>query len=266
MFSERLKNLRKQAGYSRANLATKLGLSISSISNYENNIRKPDSDEMWRKIASVFDVSVDYLMGEEISKLSSNEIEKLSKKGLILKDASQPQNLAADKGSIDNNPVIINGENRKDSDIFYDNNTKTENSVSDDTNQDTVEIPILGDVAAGMGCFADNSIIGYETLPQTWINPHHEYILLRVKGDSMFPKFEENDLLLIKAQNSVDSGDYAVALIEDEVGVVKRIFYDRDWIELISANPSYPARRFEGADVQKIRIVGVVEKCIRNVK
>lgn len=255
-----LKSARKKKGLTQSEVTKEINLKFNCninremLSKWETGFSTPTLYYL-SCLSQFYDISSDELLGQVNKKNTTND-----------KDTSQPQILAADNGSIDNNPVIINGEKRKDSDAFYDNNTKTGNSVSDDTNQDTVEIPILGDVAAGMGCFADNSIIGYETLPQAWINSHHEYILLRVKGDSMFPKFEENDLLLIKAQNSVDSGDYAVALIEDEVGVVKRIFYDRDWIELISANPSYPARRFEGADVQKIRIVGVVEKCIRNVK
>lgn len=245
MFSERLKKLRKQAGYSRMELAVKLGLSVSSISNYENNIRKPDNDETWRKIAYIFDVSVDYLMGEDISKLSRDEIEKLLKKGLI------------SDNDIENNSYT--------SQNFTDDNLNDDNTDSDIIEQDTVEIPIYGDVAAGIGCFADDNIIGYEDIPQSWVNPYDQYILLRVKGDSMFPKFEEDDLLLVKAQNSVDSGDYAVALIDDENGVVKRIMYGKNWIELISVNPAYPPRRFEGADVMRIRIVGIVKKSIRDI-
>lgn len=262
-FGERVKHRREMLDdFSQEKLAKLVGYGgRAAINKVEKGIIKVPQDKV-ELYAKALQTSPAYLMGwVDDPELSHEETLELERKGKL-----KPQILAADNGSIDNNPVIINGEKRKDSDALYDNNTKPENSVSDDTNQDTVEIPILGDVAAGMGCFADNSIIGYETLPQAWINSHHEYILLRVKGDSMFPKFEENDLLLIKAQNSVDSGDYAVALIEDEVGVVKRIFYGMDWIELISVNPSYPVRRFEGADVQKIRVVGVVEKCIRNVK
>lgn len=63
MFAYRLKKLREQHGESREDLANVLSVSISTISNYENNIRKPDSDIIWCKIAKHYDTTVDYLMG-----------------------------------------------------------------------------------------------------------------------------------------------------------------------------------------------------------
>ena len=62
MFADKLKKLRVEADMSRSELALRLGMSISSISNYENNIRKPESDEIWIKLANIFNVTVDYLM------------------------------------------------------------------------------------------------------------------------------------------------------------------------------------------------------------
>ena len=78
------------------------------------------------------------------------------------------------------------------------------------------------------------------------------------------PSFEEGDLVLVRCPSSVNSGDYAIALIDDDNGVVKRVIYGKDWIELQSVNPMYAPRRFEGADVQRIRIFGLVKKSIRN--
>ena len=56
----------------------------------------------------------------------------------------------------------------------------------------------------------------------------------------------------------MDSGTYAVVIIDDDDGVVKKVRYGKDWIELISENPYYPPRRFEGEDVQRVRIFGRV--------
>ena len=63
MFAHRLKTLREQHGESREDLANVLSVSISTISNYENNIRKPDNDMIWCKIAKHYGTTVDYLMG-----------------------------------------------------------------------------------------------------------------------------------------------------------------------------------------------------------
>ncbi len=130
--------------------------------------------------------------------------------------------------------------------------------------EDTTSIPIVGEVAAGVGCYADNNIIGYMDIPDSWITSPEEHVLLKVSGDSMLPEFMEDDLVLIRCQTSVDSGSYAVALIDDENGVIKRVRYGLDWIELQSLNPVYAPRLFEGQDVMRVRIFGLVRKIIRS--
>ena len=80
----------------------------------------------------------------------------------------------------------------------------------------------------------------------------------------MIPKFEEGDLALVRYQQSVDSGSYAVALIDDDNGVIKRVMYGANWIELQSLNPMYSPRRFEGKDVTRVRIFGLVRKIIKD--
>ncbi len=126
-----------------------------------------------------------------------------------------------------------------------------------------VNIPIVGRVAAGRGCYAEEDVEGYEPVSQDWLLPGERYIFLRVKGDSMCPKFIENDLLLVQCQTSVDSGSIAVVTIDEEDGVVKKVNYGPNWIEMVSENPYYPPRRFEGAEVLRIKVVGLVKKMIR---
>ena len=57
-----------------------------------------------------------------------------------------------------------------------------------------------------------------------------------------------------------------MVLIDGEDAVVKKISYGDDWIELISVNPYYPPRRFEGADVQRVRVLGLVKKVSKNLQ
>ena len=126
-------------------------------------------------------------------------------------------------------------------------------------------VPILGRVAAGSGCLADDNLDGYENVPTDILSTEEEYILLNVKGDSMSPKIEEGDRLLIQLQPSVDSGSYAVVLIDDEDGVVKKVCYSKNRIELISENPYYPPRIFENSEVTRVRVVGLVKYIFRKV-
>lgn len=132
-------------------------------------------------------------------------------------------------------------------------------------NSDTkfVNIPIIGRVAAGTTCYADMDILGYEYVSADSITLGEDYVYLEVVGDSMYPKFEEGDLVLVKCQSSVDSGSYAVVIIDDEDGVVKKVVYGKDWIELQSINPMYPPRIFEKDDVLRVRVFGLVKEIKR---
>ncbi len=62
VFSERLRGLREQKGFSQRELANELGVSNSSIGMYESGKRKPDP-EMLEAIADYFNVDIDYLVG-----------------------------------------------------------------------------------------------------------------------------------------------------------------------------------------------------------
>lgn len=128
---------------------------------------------------------------------------------------------------------------------------------------DHVLIPIVGRVAAGVQCLAETNILDYESVNSSDVKGSEQYVFLRVVGDSMYPVFMEGDLVLVRCQTSVDSGSYAVVTIDDEDGVVKKIVYDEDSIELHSINPMYPVRRFEGAEVMRIRVFGLVREIKR---
>lgn len=85
MFSDRLKELREEKGLTQMQLAEILNISKSAIANYESGLREPKDNRLWKKIASYFNVTVDYLM--DISDI--------------------PTVLAADTTSLDGKPIII---------------------------------------------------------------------------------------------------------------------------------------------------------------
>lgn len=62
MFEMRLEFLRKQKKYTHQDMADKLGITRQAYSNYENGKREPDYDTL-EKIADLFGVNVDYLLG-----------------------------------------------------------------------------------------------------------------------------------------------------------------------------------------------------------
>ncbi len=121
-----------------------------------------------------------------------------------------------------------------------------------------VLLPILGAVRAGIGGIVNEEVIGHEAVDPTTLQTGEQYFCLRVAGDSMAPSINDGDLVVVRRQQSVESGQYAVVLVNSEEGLVKRIAYGPDWIELQSINPYYPPRRFEGADTAAVHILGKV--------
>ena len=126
-----------------------------------------------------------------------------------------------------------------------------------------VKIPVVGRVAAGTQCFADMEVTDHDYVPSNDIVNSETYVFLRVTGDSMYPDIKENDLVLVRCQSAVDSASIAVVIIDDEDGVVKKVVHGDDFIELQSINPMYPPRRFEGEEMERIRIFGLVKQIKR---
>lgn len=133
-------------------------------------------------------------------------------------------------------------------------------------NENYYQIPLYDSVAAGFGAFADNTILGY--IPTYLSSPSEKdlFLWINVQGDSMSPLIDDGSKVLVRKQDSVDSNQIAVVLIDGEEAVVKKIKYGKDWIELISVNPYYPPRRFEGADVQRIRVIGLVKEVSKSLQ
>ena len=75
-FSERLKELRKQAHLTQVELAGKLGVGQSSYADWERGKKKPTQENLV-KIAQVLNVSIDYLVGNFSEEITNNKLEDI---------------------------------------------------------------------------------------------------------------------------------------------------------------------------------------------
>lgn len=75
-FSERLKDLRKQAGLTQVDVAKKLGISQPAYASWERGAKKPTQDNLV-KIAQILNVSVDYLVGNSDKENTNKELEDI---------------------------------------------------------------------------------------------------------------------------------------------------------------------------------------------
>lgn len=123
-----------------------------------------------------------------------------------------------------------------------------------------IEIPIVGQISCGNGMIAYEEIERYETTPKSWVNGG-EYFYLRAKGDSMInARIREGDLLLIRRQDDVESGEIAAVLIDEEA-VLKRVYKNEQGnVILQSENPKYPPIVLNGD--KNIKIIGKLKKVV----
>ena len=129
--------------------------------------------------------------------------------------------------------------------------------------QETVNFPILGQVAAGQPILAEQNIENYLTISKVLIGNLDETALfaLRVDGDSMIEAGINNgDLAIVHYQSSVENGEIAVVMVEDRA-TVKYFFKEKDKIILRPANELYkPIERKDN-----ITIVGKVVAILRKI-
>lgn len=84
-FPEILKELREKKGFTQKQLAAVLHLSKNAISHYEKGINSPNIDTL-AKIADIFDVSVDFLIGRTSVPITFSMLKNTFAKGLSIDD------------------------------------------------------------------------------------------------------------------------------------------------------------------------------------
>lgn len=123
-----------------------------------------------------------------------------------------------------------------------------------------VRIPILGRVVAGIPLEAITDIEGYEEITPKMASLG-EYFALKIKGHSMEPKLTEGDIVIVRKQEDVDSGDTAIVLVNGDEATVKQIKKTEAGIMLIGFNVEVYQPHFysnEQIEALPVRIIGKV--------
>lgn len=120
--------------------------------------------------------------------------------------------------------------------------------------------PVYDSISAGFGAVAQDVPVDYMPTYITCPSEQDKYIWINVHGDSMSPLIDDGSKILVKKQSSVDSGQIAAVLVDDEEAVVKKVLYNDNTVELHSVNPYYPPRVFKNNDVTRVQILGLVKE------
>lgn len=144
-------------------------------------------------------------------------LQKLEKRGLILKDPTKPRALK-----------VLNA-NRKPS--HYDNS----NNKDYYSRKELVDVPIVGRVTAGLPILAVENVEDTFPLPVDFVQNSTAF-MLRVQGESMIEAgILDKDLVLVRQQATANNGDTVVALIGDEA-TVKTFYKEKDYVRLQPQN------------------------------
>lgn len=116
-----------------------------------------------------------------------------------------------------------------------------------------VKVPVFGNVAAGIPIEAIENIEDYEEIPEEMARDG-EYFALRIKGDSMMPRILEGDVIIVRKQPAVESGDLAVVLVNGSDATCKKVVIGKSELSLISFNPVYEPMTFTKKEVRDLPV------------
>jgi repressor LexA len=142
------------------------------------------------------------------------------------------------------------------------NESRSIELVASPTENGSVELPLLGTVAAGLPIEA---VPDTETLavPPDMVRRGHDNFVLRVEGSSMIDEqIRDGDYIVVSARDTADDGQMVVALVGGESATVKKLFREPGGrIRLQPANPTM-SPIIESADNVQVQgvVVGVIRK------
>lgn len=130
--------------------------------------------------------------------------------------------------------------------------------------QKGIKIPVLGTVPAGIPISAIEDIIDYEEIPQSWSN-QGDFFGLRIKGNSMYPKLENGDIVIVKKQSTADNGDVVIAMVNGDDATCKRYKRMDAGIMLTSDNSEYSPMFYTNEQIQSLP-VNIIGKVVESRK
>ena len=130
--------------------------------------------------------------------------------------------------------------------------------------QKGIKIPVLGTVPAGIPISAIEDIIDYEEIPQSWSN-QGDFFGLRIKGNSMYPKLENGDVVIVKKQSTADNGDVVIAMVNGDDATCKRYKSMDAGIMLTSDNSEYSPMFYTNEQIQSLP-VNIIGKVVESRK
>ena len=161
------------------------------------------------------------------------QLATLAEKGMLTKDATKPRAIRVERG--DRSPVAA------------------------PSRSDVVEVPLVGQIAAGGPILAEENVEDHLPLPKELVGSGTLFAL-KVKGDSMIGAgIFDGDTVIIRQQPTANDGEMIAALIDDEA-TVKTLSRKGGKVRLIAENPAYDA-----IEPEEVSVLGKVVAVLRRI-
>lgn len=116
-----------------------------------------------------------------------------------------------------------------------------------------VQVPLIGSIACGSPILAEQNIKSYIGVPAAW----RADFALECHGNSMFPKIQEGDIVCIRKQPEVETGQIAAVRIGEEA-TLKHFYQTGETVTLLAENAAVcPPMVYTGQQLEEITIEGL---------
>lgn len=135
----------------------------------------------------------------------------------------------------------------------------SENTTLERKTRNSIQIPVLGTVQAGIPIEVVEDVLDYEEIAPE-MAAHGEYFALRVKGSSMEPRMRDGDVVIVRKQADVNHDDTAIVLVNGNEATIKRVLKSEAGIMLAPNNPAFEPNFYSNKDIAElpVQIIGRV--------
>ncbi|MGX8058332.1 LexA family transcriptional regulator [Lactococcus lactis] len=247
---EMIDYFRKENGWTMKEFGEKLGKSESAISKWIKGVRSPMVED-FDKMVNLFNTDPDTLMyGASDLSTTLSEINKISSQ---LEEPRQKVVLNTATNQLDEQ----NQEKKKESKVIpinkipddlppyisrkiLENFVMPTNTMEYEPDEDMVDVPILGRIAAGLPLDAVENFDGTRPVPAHFLSSARDYYWLMVDGHSMEPKIPFGSYVLIEAVPDVSDGTIGAVLFHDDCqATLKKVYHEIDCLRLVSINKEF---------------------------
>ena len=133
----------------------------------------------------------------------------------------------------------------------------------------SIIVPVLGRIPAGMPIEAVEDILDYEEIPADWTAGGKQYFALKIGGNSMSPKYLYDDVVIFLKADSCDHGAECAVLVNGDDATFKKVIKRKDGIILQPLNMLEHDQVFfsnEDVDILPVRIIGIAKEIRRKVQ